>query len=405
MYNNIENFYQLYNSPLLHEGELKPAKSITRDVIGSILKFIELYQNTSQPIVSKDDVSNFFGITSQSTLSDHLKNMISTGLIINTENRYVFTSDFYLLSTFSNRELIINYLINKLTSIKSISDFTMFTNLIVCTLREGYLYKNILYFDDSFEKFSEKFNLNERIIFCNRVFKLYGFRGQDNNPDNGDYTPNANYRIVSTMMQMGLIVDSNNKLHKSYKLTEQAYAILSILDNNLKSPTKEQEYLDNLGSSLETYFILEQMTKEDETETYIPTIVDIPLPRKEAFSNPRVYVPRDMSFIKIAKQTSNYKCSVDTTHAFFSSRKNGYNYVEAHHIIPLHKQFSFKNSLDVHSNIICLCPICHLKLHNGKIDELIPILHSIFKQREERLINSGLVVDFADLISYYLEES
>ncbi|MGL4999965.1 MAG: HNH endonuclease [Cetobacterium sp.] len=40
-------------------------------------------------------------------------------------------------------------------------------------------------------------------------------------------------------------------------------------------------------------------------------------------------------------------------------------YMEAHHLIPMNAQDSFKNSLDVLGNVVSLCPNCHRMIHHG----------------------------------------
>lgn len=37
--------------------------------------------------------------------------------------------------------------------------------------------------------------------------------------------------------------------------------------------------------------------------------------------------------------------------------------MEGHHIIPVSRKDSFTQNLDVVENILCLCPVCHRKIH------------------------------------------
>ena len=75
--------------------------------------------------------------------------------------------------------------------------------------------------------------------------------------------------------------------------------------------------------------------------------------------------------------------------------------MESHHTIPIHLQSRFSYSLDVYANLICLCPVCHRKIHYGLRDERREMLYEIYEKRRERLAHSGLVMgkeEFADLI-------
>ncbi|WP_302157055.1 HNH endonuclease [uncultured Dialister sp.] len=67
-------------------------------------------------------------------------------------------------------------------------------------------------------------------------------------------------------------------------------------------------------------------------------------------------------------------------------------YIEGHHIIPMVMQPSFDHSLDVYANIICLCPICHRKIHLGIKEDRKDMLKEIYDQRGGRFEKSGLRV-------------
>lgn len=113
--------------------------------------------------------------------------------------------------------------------------------------------------------------------------------------------------------------------------------------------------------------------------------------------NKTVY-DRDVNKAKGALKLANFKCEIDESHETFIT-KAGTPYMEAHHLIPLAAQEDFENSLDVDANIICLCPICHRKLHYG--DKIENELSKLFKKRKELLKESGIVLSYNELISYY----
>lgn len=49
-------------------------------------------------------------------------------------------------------------------------------------------------------------------------------------------------------------------------------------------------------------------------------------------------------------------------------------------------------SLDVYANIVCLCPICHRRIHHDLKFGRIDMAKRIFDTRGERLENSGIII-------------
>lgn len=62
----------------------------------------------------------------------------------------------------------------------------------------------------------------------------------------------------------------------------------------------------------------------------------------------------------------------------------------AWHILDKSLQDQFSVSLDVYSNIVCLCPLCHRKIHYGMENEKKIMLDSIYAKRSSRLAKSGI---------------
>ena len=107
---------------------------------------------------------------------------------------------------------------------------------------------------------------------------------------------------------------------------------------------------------------------------------------------------RNIAKAKQAIILSDFNCEIDSNHQSFIS-KNGYKYMEAHHIIPISAQNDFNYSLDVAANIVSLCPICHRKLHHGKNIEFE--LELLLELRKEKLEKSGIKVNAEELLNYY----
>lgn len=107
---------------------------------------------------------------------------------------------------------------------------------------------------------------------------------------------------------------------------------------------------------------------------------------------------RDHSKAKKALVLSKFECNINCSHVTFTT-KNGKQYMEAHHLIPMSAQSDFSTSLDVDANIICLCPLCHRKLHFGV--QIEDDLKKLFDSRKKLLEQSGIKISFEKLLDYY----
>ena len=87
---------------------------------------------------------------------------------------------------------------------------------------------------------------------------------------------------------------------------------------------------------------------------------------------------------------AGFTCELHPEHQTFIAESTRHPYMEGHHLIPMSEQGEFEHSLDVYANIICLCPICHRRIHLGLKSDRIDMLKEIYDHRGERLINSGL---------------
>jgi len=107
---------------------------------------------------------------------------------------------------------------------------------------------------------------------------------------------------------------------------------------------------------------------------------------------------------KIAKeslQLANYQCEVDSKHLTFISSISQQIYMEAHHLIPMQAQGEFAFSLDVHSNIISLCPNCHRRVHLAVTSQKNDTLVALLEKRQQMLFQQCLEVPADKLLNYY----
>ena len=117
-------------------------------------------------------------------------------------------------------------------------------------------------------------------------------------------------------------------------------------DSKMADEEKEDELNRNIGSSLAGDLVCS------------PDPIDPPKAKKDAEG--RAYYPRDPKNSAIALQRANYTCEHDPSHYTFIRKKDGTNYTEVHHLIPMCFQGRFKDaSLDHPANIVSLCSQCH----------------------------------------------
>lgn len=127
-------------------------------------------------------------------------------------------------------------------------------------------------------------------------------------------------------------------------------------------------------------------------------ISDKPELKRKPISNTVVECPRDEQKKINSLYLAQFKCELDESHLLFIT-KNDTPYLECHHLIPLMYHDLFDFSLDVESNIVCLCPNCHKKMHYGKDIELE--LKKLYIKRKNRLESSGLNITFEELNALY----
>ncbi|SCT12397.1 HNH endonuclease [Staphylococcus caeli] len=102
----------------------------------------------------------------------------------------------------------------------------------------------------------------------------------------------------------------------------------------------------------------------------------------------------------IALKLANYKCEYNPEDRTFT-RRNGKEYTEPHHLIPISKYREFDRSLDVKENIVSLCSHCHNLLHYGRLEEKEGMLEKILLDRQDQLRGYGISISLDQLSDYY----
>lgn len=119
-------------------------------------------------------------------------------------------------------------------------------------------------------------------------------------------------------------------------------------------------------------------------------IMDIPVEAEEAVDRSSKLWRRSSIIRGQALEIAGYSCEIDNSHESFIAEKNHHPYMEGHHAIPMSRQDRFHNSLDVYANIVCLCPLCHRRIHYGIREDRVRMLNQIYDSRANRLYNCGI---------------
>lgn len=130
--------------------------------------------------------------------------------------------------------------------------------------------------------------------------------------------------------------------------------------------------------------VLESAAQINASTPYIEPPGGIPIPDLKA-SSVKAKFQRNPRVAARALHAANHVCEVDPKHKTFISSAKSLPYVEAHHLIPIGYQASYKYSLDVLANIVSLCPMCHKLLHHGKAKDKEAVLIKLLNARSDRL--------------------
>lgn len=113
-------------------------------------------------------------------------------------------------------------------------------------------------------------------------------------------------------------------------------------------------------------------------------------------------VARDENVKRAAFERADFLCEFNNDHITFVRKKDGKNYTELHHLIPLELQSDekFKNiNLDCMANVVSLCSNCHNQIHYGA--ENLYLLSKLYALRKAELEAAGINISLEELLSYY----
>lgn len=110
---------------------------------------------------------------------------------------------------------------------------------------------------------------------------------------------------------------------------------------------------------------------------------------------------RNPRIAKESLQWANYTCEIDASHITFLSPISQTMYMEAHHLIPMQAQHDIRYSLDVHGNIVSLCPNCHRGIHLATTAHKQALVATVFQKRHALLKQQGLHLSLDEVLRLY----
>lgn len=264
MFESIEKFYTTNHYKLVEDksnGSLRPGKSFTKDVEICIGKFAEFYKTKGFDKINEERLVSIIGGVDTNTRSQNLRVMREFGFLQELDTvdeegmSYQLTISFI---TFIESEITAKeYIYNKLKNISSIDDLSMYLNLLVCTLREAYLYGQVMLFKDSYDKFKADVpELTKRNEYRQRIYDVYGYSGRDKNVTDDVYSPNISYMSRAELENLGLLVMTTQKIDNmnNLVLTKKGYELLLYMNHNMGKILNEGETELNYYTKLQSKF-------------------------------------------------------------------------------------------------------------------------------------------------------
>ena len=219
---------------------------------------------------------------------------------------------------------------------------------------------------------------------------------------------------------LSMMIDDAKVLYLTTQMLEKDNKDPLVLADNLATIAKRfapcsgktvTEFVIKYFNIFETIFnesiigktIIDEVEEEsDEEESLDTEITDEKQDETTSITN---RILRDTSAIlkRMAKDRANHRCELEPLHScrYFTSKENGKNYLEVHHLIPFEFTNEFQNSIEILDNYIVLCPHCHRLLHHGVDRERRGALTYLYNLRRGALENHGIPITLDDLFAYY----
>lgn len=110
---------------------------------------------------------------------------------------------------------------------------------------------------------------------------------------------------------------------------------------------------------------------------------------------------RDKNMSFMALENARFMCEHNNSHSTFISEVTGFQFVEAHHLIPMEFQGDFEVNIDVPENIVSLCPNCHREFHYSSPDNKAELIRKFLTLRKRLLREREVLIEEDALLRFY----
>lgn len=211
---------------------------------------------------------------------------------------------------------------------------------------------------------------------------------------------------------VGNITSHHNDTFYSYVVRSEKN-ILSLTDEgrqyveSLRSSVKEETVTDKLKEPEDKPVTVEYNKTEEAAEEKQPAIssIDAKMLLYAAEKGLGQRPTCDQKMKDTVLELCRYRCEVGKLigeeHPAFTG-SDGKPYMIGHHLIPMRarKQF-FPKNLDRPSNIVCLCPSCHDKIHHADTETKRKIVELLYDSHIDTLNDEQIYISLDKLMKFY----
>lgn len=201
---------------------------------------------------------------------------------------------------------------------------------------------------------------------------------------------------ISNMEALGdLLIKTKEWESKMERNPNRAYS--STVSNYIKFLVAKSDSIDAAEND-DTYSI---QVEEGLGFDILPPYELYPKPPTKLITGESSIYQRNYLVSVIAIKLADFNCQFDCSNERFISKVTNRNYVEAHHLIPMAYQGLFEYSIDVVPNIVCLCPLCHKRIHHAVDNQRKEMIIFFLNMMRAGLQKVGISVKQEDILEFY----
>lgn len=240
----------------------------------------------------------------------------------------------------------------------------------------------------------------DRQLILQKYYSRYLVEIRNSSPSTVRHYLNALKKISEILKEMELLDTSIYEIMDLRELSEIRKALFADPVFVAKDSRGNRMY----SAGFNNYYRFasgEGFTDDMSTESKNPIrLMDIPITAGKPYIMTHVEWSRSNILREQVLSIARHTCEIDRSHQSFIAEKTNNAYMEGHHAIPMKNQPQFKNSLDVYANIICLCPICHRRIHYGLKKDRVHMMSMLYESRADRLAKSGIRLSREEFVAY-----